>query len=114
MARVDQFSGLAEFLAVAQHASFRAAGAELRVTPSAVSQAVRALETRLHMPLFARTTRNVALTEAGAALLARLSPAAAEIGSALDPRHGKAQGAGRAFAVDLAMLRVLPAYREAC
>ncbi|HLH86956.1 MAG TPA: LysR family transcriptional regulator [Xanthobacteraceae bacterium] len=121
MARVDQFSGLAEFLAVAQHASFRAAGAELRVTPSAVSQAVRALETRLHMPLFARTTRNVALTEAGAALLARLSPAAAEIGSALESLGalrerptGTLRLSVPRIAVDLAMLRVLPAYREAC
>ena len=121
MARVDQFSGLAEFLAVAQHASFRAAGAELGVTPSAVSQAVRALETRLRLPLFARTTRNVALTEAGAALLSRLSPAASEIGSALESLGALRQrptGTLRLslprIAVDLAMLRVLPAYRAAC
>ncbi len=84
MARTDKFTGLSEFLAVANHASFRAAAAELGVTPAAVSQAVRALETRTGLPLFQRTTRNVALTEAGARLLSRLSPAATEIGDALD------------------------------
>jgi DNA-binding transcriptional LysR family regulator len=41
MARIDTFTGLSEFLAVAEHASFRVAAAELRVTPGAVSQAIR-------------------------------------------------------------------------
>ena len=44
MSRSDGFSGLSEFLAVARHASFRAAAAELGVTPAAVSQAIRTLE----------------------------------------------------------------------
>jgi len=121
MARVDRFSGLAEFLAVAHHASFRAAGAELGVTPSAVSQAVRALETRLRLPLFQRTTRNVALTEAGAALLARLSPAASEIGAAFESlgalrQHptGNLRLSVPRIALDLVMLRVLPAFRQSC
>src|SRR6266851_3648061 len=57
LARIDLFTGLSEFLAVADHASFRAAAAELRVTPAAVSQAIRALETRAGLPLFQRTTR---------------------------------------------------------
>ncbi len=47
MARRDAFAGLTEFLAVARHASFRAASAELRVTPAAVSQAVKSLEARI-------------------------------------------------------------------
>jgi DNA-binding transcriptional LysR family regulator len=55
MARINVFTGLAEFLAVANHASFRAAGAELGVTPSAISQAVRALEARVGLPLFQRS-----------------------------------------------------------
>jgi len=84
LARTDIFTGLSEFLAVAEHASFRAAAATLRVTPAAVSQAVRALEARVGLPLFQRTTRQVALTEAGAQLLTRLHPAATEIGAALD------------------------------
>src|SRR5689334_13879703 len=84
MARTDGFTGLSEFLAVAEHASFRIAAARLNVTPAAVSQAIRALETRLGLPLFQRTTRRVGLTEAGQSLLARLRPAAAEIHEALE------------------------------
>jgi DNA-binding transcriptional LysR family regulator len=83
MARIDTFTGLSEFLAVAEHASFRVAAAELRVTPGAVSQAIRSLETRVGLRLFQRTTRSVALTEAGTALLTRLRPAATEIDEAL-------------------------------
>ena len=78
MARSDGFSGLSEFLAVARHASFRAAAAELGVTPAAVSQAIRTLESKTGLVLFQRTTRHVGLTEAGESLLARGRPAAAE------------------------------------
>jgi DNA-binding transcriptional LysR family regulator len=84
MARSDGFSGLSEFLAVARHASFRAAAAELGVTPAAVSQAVRTLEAKTGLVLFQRTTRRVGLTEAGEKLLARVRPAAAEIAEAFD------------------------------
>jgi DNA-binding transcriptional LysR family regulator len=65
MARIDVFSGLTEFMAVADQGSFRAAAAQLRVSAAAVSQAIKALEARVGMPLFLRTTRSVALTEAG-------------------------------------------------
>lgn len=82
MARSDGFSGVSEFLAVARHASFRAAAAELGVTPAAVSQAIRTLETKTGLVLFQRTTRRVGLTEAGESLLARVRPAAAEIAEA--------------------------------
>lgn len=84
MARSDGFSGLSEFLAVARHASFRAAAAELGVTPAAVSQAIRTLETKTGLVLFQRTTRRVGLTEAGDKLLARVRPAAARIAEAFD------------------------------
>ena len=83
MARLSTFSGLTEFLAVAESGSFRAAAARLQVTPAAISQSVKALETRVGMPLLLRTTRSVAMTEAGASLLARLRPAATEIEGAL-------------------------------
>ena len=79
----DDLSGLDAFLAVAEKRSFRAAGEELRVTPSAVSQTVNRLEERLGLQLFARTTRSVALTEAGEQLHARLRPAFAEMRAAL-------------------------------
>jgi DNA-binding transcriptional LysR family regulator len=54
------------------------------VTPAAVSQAIRALELRVGLLLFQRTTRRVGLTEAGNRLLARLKPAAIEIGESLE------------------------------
>ena len=84
MARTDAFTGLSEFLAVADRGGFRSAAAELGVTPAAVSQAIRALEKRIGLPLFQRTTRRVSLTEAGMKLLASLKPAAAQIVDSLD------------------------------
>ncbi|WP_224243214.1 LysR family transcriptional regulator [Hyalangium gracile] len=71
----DDLSGLTAFLAVARKRSFTAAATELRVTPSAVSQTLRALEERVGVRLLQRTTRSVGLTEAGARFLARLEPA---------------------------------------
>ena len=71
----DDLSGLRALLCVAEKRSFRAAAAELRVTPSAVSQIVRALEERVGVRLLQRTTRNVGLTEAGAHFIAQLEPA---------------------------------------
>lgn len=63
--RQGALDGVEAFLSVAQHRSFRRAATELAVTPSAISQAVRALEARLGAVLFIRTTRSVGLTEAG-------------------------------------------------
>jgi len=71
----DGLSGLRALLCVAEKRSFRAAAAELRVTASAVSQIVRALEERVGVRLLQRTTRNVGLTEAGAHFIAQLKPA---------------------------------------
>lgn len=61
----------------------KAAGA-LGVSTSSVSQAVRALEDRLTVRLLNRTTRSVALTEAGACLLARAAPALQDLDAAFD------------------------------
>jgi len=49
------------------------------VTPSAISQAVRALEARIGAPLFSRTTRSVGLTEIGERFLSRAGPAFEEL-----------------------------------
>jgi DNA-binding transcriptional LysR family regulator len=73
--RRGALDGVEVFLSVAQHRSFRQAAAELGVTPSAISQAVRALEARVGAALFIRTTRSVGLTEAGERFLARAKPA---------------------------------------
>lgn len=80
----DPFTGLSAFLAVAEAGGFTGAAARLGVSPAAVSQAVKALEGRLGTLLFVRTTRRVGLTEAGAALLARVGPATAEIVAAVE------------------------------
>jgi hypothetical protein len=63
--RYGALDGVEAFLSVAQHRSFRRAAAELGVTPSAISQAIRTLESRIGAALFIRTTRSVGLTEAG-------------------------------------------------
>jgi DNA-binding transcriptional LysR family regulator len=77
--RQGALDGVEAFLGVARHQSFRKAAAELAVTPSAISQAVRALEARVGAALFTRTTRSVGLTEAGERFLARAKPAFAEL-----------------------------------
>ncbi|HKX08719.1 MAG TPA: LysR family transcriptional regulator [Stellaceae bacterium] len=77
--RQGALDGVEAFLAVAKHRNFRRAAAELGVTPSAMSQAVRALEARLSAALFIRTTRSVGLTEAGERFLSRAKPAFAEL-----------------------------------
>jgi DNA-binding transcriptional LysR family regulator len=73
--RQGALDGVEAFLSVAQHRSFRRAAAELGVTPSAISQAVRALEARVGAALFFRTTRSVGLSEAGECFLSRAKPA---------------------------------------
>src|SRR5206468_4299075 len=77
--RQGALDGVEAFLSVAQHRSFRRAAAELGVTPSAMSQAVRTLEARVGAALFIRTTRSVGLTEAGERFQARAKPAFEEL-----------------------------------
>jgi DNA-binding transcriptional LysR family regulator len=77
--RQGALDGVEAFLRVAQHSSFRKAAAELGVTPSAISQAIRTLEARVGAALFIRTTRSVGLTEAGARFLSRAKPAFEEL-----------------------------------
>src|SRR5215831_4528135 len=77
--RQGALDGVEAFLTVAQHRSFRKAAAKLAVTPSAISQAVRALEARIGAALFIRTTRSVGLTEAGERFLSRAKPAFEEL-----------------------------------
>jgi DNA-binding transcriptional LysR family regulator len=65
---------LQAFLAVAREKSFTKAAARLGITPSALSHTIRALEERLGVRLLARTTRNVAPTEAGDRLMRSIAP----------------------------------------
>ncbi len=77
--RQGALDGVETFLSVAQHRSFRRAAAALGVTPSAVSQTIRALEARVGVALLVRTTRSVGLTEAGERFLSRAKPALEEL-----------------------------------
>lgn len=116
--RADRFEGLTEFLAVARRKSFRGAAKDLGVTPGAISQSIRALEKRIALPLFQRTTRSVSLTEAGEALLARIEPATVAIEAALeslDAMRARPTGLLRLtvphLAVPLFIEPVLPVFR---
>lgn len=78
----NDLDGLVALLTVAEKRSFTAAAAELGVTPSAVSQTVRVLEARAGVALLARTTRDVAPTEAGRRFIERARPAIDDIAAA--------------------------------
>jgi DNA-binding transcriptional LysR family regulator len=77
-------SELQAVVAVAKHRSFRRAAAALGVSASALSHAVAALEQRMGVRLFHRTTRSVALSDAGERFLARIAPALGEIDAAIE------------------------------
>lgn len=65
---------LTAFIAIAEQRSFSGAARLLGLSPSALSHSMRNLEARLEMRLFNRTTRSVALTEAGEQLLSGVRP----------------------------------------
>ena len=76
------------FVAVARTRNFRRAAIENGVAVSSLSQRLRDMEERLGVRLMNRTTRSVALTEAGEALLARVGPAMSDVNDALDHVRG--------------------------
>jgi DNA-binding transcriptional LysR family regulator len=79
---------LGAFVAVARTRNFRRAALEQRVSVSSLSQRLRDMEERLGVRLMNRTTRSVALTEAGELLLARVGPAMHDVSDALDQVRG--------------------------
>ena len=79
---------LTAFAAIAAHRSFRQAADELGVSASALSHTMKALEERVGVRLLHRTTRSVAPTEAGAALLDRLRPILTDLDDALGAVDG--------------------------
>jgi DNA-binding transcriptional LysR family regulator len=85
----SDLTSLATFLAVAEERSFTKAAKHRGVSPSAISHAMRTLEEELGVRLLARTTRSVALTEAGEQLVERLKPALTDVGQALDDISGQ-------------------------
>lgn len=106
--RKGALDGVESFLGVAQHRSFRRAAAELGVTPSAVSQAVRVLEGRVGAALFIRTTRSVGLTEAGERFLARAKPAFEELVAASETARALGQRPAGRLRLSVPRAVVLP------
>lgn len=75
----ENFNELQLFMVVARERSFTRAAAKLGVSQSALSHAMKALETRLNLRLLTRTTRSVAPTEAGERIIACLEPRLTEL-----------------------------------
>lgn len=106
----DNFNDLLSFMVVARERSFTRAAAQLGVSQSALSHAMRNLEARLDVRLLTRTTRSVAPTEAGERLFMRLSPHLMEIEqelAALRDTRDKPAGNIRITAGEHAMSAVL-------
>jgi len=109
--------GLTVFAAIAEHGSFVAAARHLGLSTPSVSQALRALEERLGVRLFNRTTRSVTLTEAGSALLAQVRPALDQLQGAIeavnvfrDRPAGTLRLAANGLAADAVVLPVASAF----
>src|SRR6202453_1028941 len=83
MARI-QLNELTAFVAVAERSSFTKAAAQVGIALPTMSQTIRSLEEGLGVRLFNRTTRSVALTEAGDRLLLEIQPIIAGIDPALE------------------------------
>jgi DNA-binding transcriptional LysR family regulator len=82
--RGTQFAQLTAFVAVAEHRSFTRAAEHLGLSTPSLSQAIRGLEESFGVRLLNRTTRSVALTEAGEQLLQHLSPVLEGVDNAID------------------------------
>ncbi|MDK9737330.1 LysR family transcriptional regulator [Vibrio sp. D404a] len=78
------YNQLLMFHAIAREGSISGAARQLDVAPPSVSQALKALETQLGLPLFTRTTRRVELTEAGHTLYERTSDAMNDLSFAVE------------------------------
>jgi DNA-binding transcriptional LysR family regulator len=108
--KLNQLDGLMAFWKVAEHRGFTKAAAELEVSASALSQAIRQLEARLGVQLLHRTTRSVSLTEAGEAYLARVGPALGQVieaGEDLNALQGRPAGVLRLNAARISTAMVL-------
>ena len=113
----DDLYDLAAFAVVAEQGSFTRAAAELGMSQSALSHAMKALEERLGVRLLSRTTRSVSTTEAGETLLRSVRPALDEIASGVDAvgaLGGKPSGTVRItatkHAVSSVVMPVLPGF----
>jgi DNA-binding transcriptional LysR family regulator len=104
--RAGEFAELTAFVAVAEARSFRNAAAKLGLSASTLSHALRSLEQRLGARLLNRTTRSVALTDAGARLLRQLTPALAALGNAVDVARDGDHGVGGSVRINAPHLAI--------
>lgn len=109
---MDRLESLRTFVAVAENMSFAEAARRLRISPTAASRAVAALEQSLGAALFRRTTRSVRLTDEGATYLERCRAALADLDdAALALRGDGATPGGRLVVtapVTFGRLHILP------
>jgi DNA-binding transcriptional LysR family regulator len=112
-------NALNAFLAVARRRSFAAAARDLGVSTSALSQSVRQLEARVGVALLTRTSRSVALTDAGQRLLENAGPAvdqALESLKTVTAKRGEVTGRLKLSvpnaAVELVLSRLVPRFVE--
>jgi DNA-binding transcriptional LysR family regulator len=113
----DDLYDLAAFAVVAEHGSFTRAAAELGISQSALSHAIKTLEARIGVRLLSRTTRSVSTTDAGETLLRSLRPALEDIAASVDAvgaMGGKPSGTVRVtatkHAVSSVVMPVLPGF----
>ena len=116
----DDLYDLAAFAVVAEQASFTRAAAELGMSQSALSHAIKMLEERLGVRLLSRTTRSVSVTDAGETLLRSLRPALDDIAQGVDAigaLRGKPSGTVRItatkHAVSSVVMPAMPAFLAA-
>jgi len=120
-AALDQLPAVVALARVAQFSSFTRAAAALDVSASALSQSIKALENKAGVRLLNRTTRRVALTEAGQQLLDKIAPALETFDTAfasLDEISGSPTGTLRInlsrAAADFVLAPVLEEYAKRC
>lgn len=110
--RAEPLAALPLFELVARVGSFTAAADRLGISPSAVSQGIRALEQRIGVRLFNRTSRRVSLSEAGQDLLAAVAPSLERIDAALQEAGARGRGPSGLLRINLprvvAEMYVLP------
>jgi DNA-binding transcriptional LysR family regulator len=116
----DDLNDLAAFAVVAEQGSFTRAAAQLGMSQSALSHAMKALEARLGVRLLSRTTRSVSTTEAGETLLRSLRPALDDIAAALmalgamrDHPSGTVRVTATKHAVTSVVMPALPSFLAA-
>jgi len=104
----SDYNQLRAFVAVGEFLSFSRAAEALGASPSALSQMVRGFEESVGVRLLNRTTRSVALTDAGETLFQRVRPAVSELSDAIGQarrHHGRPAGLVRVHAFRSAMQR---------